>query len=181
MDYKGPARSVTTSDLVCWGYQVARGMDYLASRKVLHGDLAARNILLCNDNVVKICDFGLARSMYKTDNYKKTGEAPLPFKWLALESISDHVFSTHSDVWAFGIVLWEMFSLAKVPYPGMDANQTLYMKLRDGYRMEKPQYANQDLYDIMLNCWNINPESRPQFSQLDARLGALLQDSVKDV
>lgn len=102
MDYKGPARSVCTSDLVCWSFQVARGMDYLASRKVLHGDLAARNILLADDNIVKICDFGLARSMYKNDNYKKKGEAPLPFKWLALESISDHVFSTYSDVWAFG-------------------------------------------------------------------------------
>lgn len=73
-DYKGPARTVTTSDLVCWSFQVARGMQYLSSRKVLHGDLAARNILLCDDNVVKICDFGLARSMYKNDNYKKKGE-----------------------------------------------------------------------------------------------------------
>lgn len=101
-DFKGPSRSVCTSDLVCWSFQVARGMDYLSSRKVLHGDLAARNILLAEDNIVKICDFGLARSMYKNDNYKKKGEAPLPFKWLALESISDHVFSTYSDVWAFG-------------------------------------------------------------------------------
>lgn len=74
MDYKGPQRIVTTTDLVCWSFQIARGMDYLASRKVLHGDLAARNILLCDDNVVKICDFGLARSMYKSDNYKKKGE-----------------------------------------------------------------------------------------------------------
>lgn len=73
-DYKGPTRSVTTTDLLCWAFQVARGMQYLASRKVLHGDLAARNILLCDDNVVKICDFGLARSMYKTDNYRKKGE-----------------------------------------------------------------------------------------------------------
>lgn len=156
MDYKGPARSVCTSDLVCWAFQVARGMDYLASRKVLHGDLAARNILLAEDNIVKICDFGLARSMYKNDNYKKHSEAPLPFKWLALESISDHVFSTYSDVWAFGVVLWELFSrefhstdsmnyyktfsvstqtVGKVPYTGMEANQNLYYKLRDGYRV----------------------------------------------
>lgn len=146
-------------------------MQYLASRKVLHGDLAARNILLCDDNVVKICDFGLARSMYKTDNYRKKGEVkmneffvpgfyfllifvipnvifhqgPLPFKWLALESISDQVFSTYSDVWSFGIVLWELFSLGKVPYPGMDADQALYFKLKDGYRMEKPDFATQDV------------------------------------
>lgn len=170
MDYKGPARSVTTTDLLCWAFQVSRGMQYLSSRKVLHGDLAARNILLCDDNVVKICDFGLARSMYKTDVYHKKGEvsgkqsaskiewelyiffawffflqSPLPFKWLALESISHQVFSTHSDVWSFGIVLWELFSLGKVPYPGMDADQSLYFKIKDGYRMEKPEYATQDM------------------------------------
>uniref|UniRef100_A0A1L8DJT8 Protein tyrosine kinase n=2 Tax=Nyssomyia neivai TaxID=330878 RepID=A0A1L8DJT8_9DIPT len=180
MDYKGPARNVTTSDLVCWGFQVARGMDYLASRNILHGDLAARNILLCDDNVVKIFDFGLARSMYKSNNYKKQGKAPLPFKWLALESISDQVFSTYSDIWSFGIVLWEFFSLAKVPYPGMDADQMLYLKLRDGYRMDKPLCANQEIYDVMLQCWCANPESRPLFSDLEKRLSSMLQESVKN-
>uniref|UniRef100_A0A6B2EPK2 Putative vascular endothelial growth factor receptor 1-like isoform x3 n=1 Tax=Phlebotomus kandelakii TaxID=1109342 RepID=A0A6B2EPK2_9DIPT len=179
MDYKGPARNVTTSDLVCWGFQVARGMDYLASRNILHGDLAARNILLCDDNVVKICDFGLARTMYKSNNYKKQGKAPLPFKWLALESISDQVFSTYSDIWSFGIVLWEFFSLAKVPYPGMDADQMLYLKLRDGYRMDKPLCANQEIYDVMLQCWCANPESRPLFSDLEQRLSNMLQESVR--
>ncbi|XP_055921707.1 vascular endothelial growth factor receptor 1-like isoform X2 [Eupeodes corollae] len=172
------AMSINTSDLVSWAFQVARGMDYLSSRKVLHGDLAARNILLCDDNVVKICDFGLARSMYKNDNYKKQGEAPLPIKWLALESLSDQVFSTYTDVWSFGIVLWEFFSLAKVPYPGMDANQTLYLKLKDGYRMEKPPYANEELYDIMLECWSANPESRPLFHELEKKFARLLGDEV---
>uniref|UniRef100_A0A182JHL4 receptor protein-tyrosine kinase n=1 Tax=Anopheles atroparvus TaxID=41427 RepID=A0A182JHL4_ANOAO len=180
MDYKGPARSVNTTDLVCWASQIASGMEYLASRKVLHGDLAARNILLCDDNVVKICDFGLARSMYKSDNYKKKGEAPLPFKWLALECISDNVFSTYSDVWAYGIVLWELFSLGKVPYPGMEANQELYNKLRDGYRMDKPQYSNQDIYDIMLNCWNVKPDSRPSFKDLKSRFNAMLPEEMQD-
>lgn len=88
MDYKGPMRVVTTTDLVCWSFQVARGMEYLASRKVLHGDLAARNILLCDDNVVKICDFGLARSMYKSDNYKKKGEVS--------EELEFYRFTLHS-------------------------------------------------------------------------------------
>ncbi|XP_055298873.1 vascular endothelial growth factor receptor 1-like isoform X16 [Sitodiplosis mosellana] len=179
-DYKGPSRSVTTTDLLCWAFQVARGMEYLASRKVLHGDLAARNILLCDDNVVKICDFGLARSMYKTDNYRKKGEAPLPFKWLALESISDQVFSTYSDVWSFGIVLWELFSLGKVPYPGMDADQALYFKLKDGYRMEKPDFATQDIYDIMLSCWCTNPESRPLFDDLEKSVSKLLENGVAE-
>ncbi|XP_030384764.1 vascular endothelial growth factor receptor 1 isoform X2 [Scaptodrosophila lebanonensis] len=172
------AMTVTTTDLVSWAFQVARGMDYLSSKKVLHGDLAARNILLCDDNVVKICDFGLARSMYRGDNYKKTGDARLPIKWLALESLSDHVFSTYTDVWSFGIVLWELFSLAKVPYPGIDPNQELYVKLKDGYRMEKPAFANDDLYEIMLECWRTNPESRPLFNELETRFAALLSEDV---
>ncbi|KAH8412133.1 hypothetical protein KR009_000017, partial [Drosophila setifemur] len=172
------AMTVTTVDLVSWAFQVARGMDYLSSKKVLHGDLAARNILLCEDNVVKICDFGLARSMYRGDNYKKSESGKLPIKWLALESLSDHVFSTYSDVWSFGIVLWEMFSLAKVPYPGIDPNQELFNKLNDGYRMEKPPYANQELYDIMLECWRKNPESRPLFNELEKRFATMLGEDV---
>ncbi|XP_063699652.1 vascular endothelial growth factor receptor kdr-like isoform X2 [Culicoides brevitarsis] len=179
-EYRGPVRNVTTSDLVCWSFQVARGMDYLASRKVLHGDLAARNILLCDNNIVKICDFGLARSLYNNENYKKNNETPLPFKWLALESLSDQVFSTYSDVWAFGVTMWEFFSLAQTPYPGIDPNRDLYLKLMAGYRMEKPKYANQRLYDIMLSCWNQKPETRPLFNQLEKQLSALLEDGVKD-
>ncbi|XP_032580083.1 vascular endothelial growth factor receptor 1 isoform X2 [Drosophila sechellia] len=172
------AMTVTTVDLISWAFQVARGMDYLSSKKVLHGDLAARNILLCEDNVVKICDFGLARSMYRGDNYKKSESGKLPIKWLALESLSDHVFSTYSDVWSYGIVLWEMFSLAKVPYPGIDPNQELFNKLNDGYRMEKPKFANQELYEIMLECWRKNPESRPLFAELEKRFANMLGEDV---
>ncbi|XP_017858056.1 PREDICTED: platelet-derived growth factor receptor alpha isoform X8 [Drosophila arizonae] len=172
------AMSVTTTDLISWAFQVARGMDYLSSKKVLHGDLAARNILLCEDNVVKICDFGLARSMYRGDNYKKSESGKLPIKWLALESLSDHVFSTYSDVWSFGIVLWELFSLSKVPYPGIDPNQELFNKLNDGYRMEKPPYANQEIYEIMLECWRKSPESRPLFNVLERRFADMLGEDV---
>ncbi|XP_026843934.1 vascular endothelial growth factor receptor kdr-like isoform X5 [Drosophila persimilis] len=172
------AMTVTTTDLVSWAFQVARGMDYLSSKKVLHGDLAARNILLCEDNVVKICDFGLARSMYRGENYKKSESGKLPIKWLALESLSDHVFSTYSDVWSFGIVLWELFSLAKVPYPGIDPNQELFNKLNDGYRMEKPPYANQEIYEIMLECWRKSPESRPLFAELEKRFATMLGEDV---
>ncbi|KAH8409381.1 hypothetical protein KR222_002180, partial [Zaprionus bogoriensis] len=172
------AMTVTTTDLVSWAFQVARGMDYLSSKRVLHGDLAARNILLCEDNVVKICDFGLARSMYRGDNYKKSESGKLPIKWLALESLSDHVFSTYSDVWSFGIVLWELFSLSKVPYPGIDPNQELFNKLNDGYRMEKPPYANQEIYEIMLECWRKSPESRPLFNVLERRFANMLGEDV---
>ncbi|GFG30459.1 hypothetical protein Cfor_06906 [Coptotermes formosanus] len=145
----------------------------------MHGDLAARNILLADDNVVKICDFGLAKSMYKSDNYRKKGDGPLPVKWMAIESIRDRVFSTQSDVWSYGIVLWEFFSLARTPYPGMEADEKLYNKLVDGYRMEQPQYATKEAYDIMMKCWQTRPVSRPSFGDLAEKLGNMLEESVK--
>ncbi|XP_021928983.1 vascular endothelial growth factor receptor 2-like isoform X4 [Zootermopsis nevadensis] len=178
-DYKGTTSPVCTRDLLCWAFQVARGMDYLASRKVMHGDLAARNILLADDNVVKICDFGLAKSMYKSDNYRKKGDGPLPVKWMAVESIRDRIFSTQSDVWSYGIVLWEFFSLARTPYPGMEADEKLYNKLVDGYRMEQPQYAPKEIYDIMMKCWQTRPSQRPSFGDLAEELGNMLEESVK--
>ncbi|XP_055308104.1 fibroblast growth factor receptor 3-like [Sitodiplosis mosellana] len=170
---------ITTTDLLCWSFQISRGMHYLASRKVLHGDLAARNILLCDENVIKICDFGLARSLYKTDVYRKNKEALLPFKWLAIESMKNHVFSIHTDVWAFGVVLWELFSLGATPYPGL-SGQDLYKKLLDGYRMEKPDFATQDIYDIMSACWRKEPELRPSFDELGRSLSKFLDPSVAE-
>ncbi|KAG8226012.1 hypothetical protein J437_LFUL004133 [Ladona fulva] len=166
-NYKGDyarrdVRPICTRDLVCWAFQVARGIDYLASRRVLHGDLAARNILLAEDNVVKICDFGLAKSMYKSDNYKKKGDGPLPVKWMAIESIRDRVFSTQSDVWSYGIVLWEFFSLARTPYPGCLIHIFNFFS-----------------YSVMLECWNVNPSERPTFSALSDKLGGMLEDAVK--
>ncbi|XP_034952110.1 vascular endothelial growth factor receptor 1 isoform X2 [Chelonus insularis] len=178
-DYKDyNLKPICTQDLLSWAFQVARGMEYLSQRKVLHGDLAARNILLAEDNVVKICDFGLAKTMYKDDNYKKKGDALLPIKWMAIESIRDRIFSTQSDIWSFGIVLWEFFTLAKTPYPGMEAEKQ-YQKLIEGYRMEKPEYATEEVYDIMLQCWKAKPTARPSFTELVDNIGSLLDESVK--
>ncbi|XP_043268630.1 vascular endothelial growth factor receptor 1 isoform X2 [Venturia canescens] len=179
-DYKDQnLKPICTQDLLSWAFQVARGMEYLSQRKVLHGDLAARNILLAENNIVKICDFGLAKTMYKDDNYKKKGDAPLPIKWMAIESIRDRVFSTQSDIWSFGIVLWEFFTLAKTPYPGMEAEKQ-YQRLIEGYRMEKPEYATDELYDIMLRCWKAKPTLRPTFTSLVTNIGDLLEESVKE-
>lgn len=142
--------------------------------------MAARNILLAEDNIVKICDFGLAKTMYKDDNYKKQGDGPLPIKWMAIESIRDRVFSTQSDIWSFGIVLWEFFTLAESPYPGMGA-ELQYQKLIEGYRMEKPDYCTKQVYDIMLQCWKAKPMLRPTFTEVVEGIGELLEDSVKMV
>ncbi|XP_077296631.1 vascular endothelial growth factor receptor 1-like [Arctopsyche grandis] len=178
-NYNKDVLPISTQDLLEWSFQVARGMEYLAKRKVLHGDLAARNILLADNNVVKICDFGLAKNMYKTDHYKKKGKSLLPVKWMAVESIRDGIFSTQSDVWSYGIVLWELFSLAITPYPGMEPDEKFYNKLFEGYRMEKPNYSNKRIYSIMLECWRARPIQRPSFTQLVEKLGDLLEDGVR--
>ncbi|XP_071570035.1 vascular endothelial growth factor receptor 1 isoform X1 [Temnothorax nylanderi] len=178
-DYKDQnLKPICTQDLLSWAFQVARGMEYLSRRKVLHGDLAARNILLAEDNIVKICDFGLAKTMYKDGNYKKKGDGPVPIKWMAIESIRDRVFSTQSDIWSFGIVLWEFFTLAETPYPGMEAEKQ-YQKLIEGYRMEQPDYAIRQVYDIMLQCWKAKPTLRPSFTDLVESIGNLLEESVR--
>ncbi|XP_076244476.1 PDGF- and VEGF-receptor related isoform X2 [Calliopsis andreniformis] len=178
-DYKDHnLKPICTQDLLSWAFQVARGMEYLSQRKVLHGDLAARNILLAENNIVKICDFGLAKTMYKDDNYKKKGDGPLPIKWMAIESIRDRIFSTQSDIWSFGIVLWEFFTLAETPYPGMEAEKQ-YQKLIEGYRMEQPEYATPEVYNIMLQCWKAKPTLRPSFTELVESIGSLLEESVR--
>jgi FMS-like tyrosine kinase 1 len=148
--------------------------------QVLHGDLAARNILLSKDNVVKICDFGLAKSMYKDDNYKKKGDGPFPIKWMAIESMKDFIFSTQSDIWSFGIMLWEFCTLAETPYPGIEIGK-LYQKLIEGYRMEQPKYAIREIYDIMLQCWKAEPVLRPNFTNLVESIGNLIEENMKSV
>ncbi|XP_068627778.1 vascular endothelial growth factor receptor 1 isoform X2 [Battus philenor] len=172
-------RPLFSRDLLAWAFQIARGMEYLANRKVLHGDLAARNVLLAEDNIVKICDFGLARSIYKNDEYQKKENSPLPVKWLAIECMTDRIFSTQSDVWSFGIVLWELFSLAKTPYPNISPPSLLHW-LSEGHRLEKPTYANDRLYDVMLRCWAQKPTARPSFTQLQEILGEFLEDNVRN-
>uniref|UniRef100_U3IJT1 Vascular endothelial growth factor receptor 3 n=1 Tax=Anas platyrhynchos platyrhynchos TaxID=8840 RepID=U3IJT1_ANAPP len=172
---------LTMEDLICYSFQVARGMEFLASRKCIHRDLAARNILLSENNVVKICDFGLARDIYKDPDYVRKGSARLPLKWMAPESIFDKVYTTQSDVWSFGVLLWEIFSLGASPYPGVQINEEFCQRLKDGTRMRAPEYATAEIYRIMLSCWHGDPKERPTFSDLVEILGNLLQENVQQV
>ncbi|KTG32589.1 hypothetical protein cypCar_00015756 [Cyprinus carpio] len=148
-----------------------------STQKCIHRDLAARNILLSENNVVKICDFGLARDIYKDPDYVRKGNARLPLKWMAPESIFDKVYTSQSDVWSFGVLLWEIFSLGASPYPGLQIDEDFCKRLKDGTRMRAPDNASPEIYGIMLACWQGEPRERPTFPALVEILGDLLQEN----
>ncbi|XP_075796971.1 vascular endothelial growth factor receptor kdr-like isoform X2 [Pelodiscus sinensis] len=172
-------RPLTLEDLICYSFQVAKGMEFLASRKCIHRDLAARNILLSENNVVKICDFGLARDIYKDPDYVRKGDARLPLKWMAPEAIFDKIYTTQSDVWSFGVLLWEIFSLGASPYPGVQIDEDFCRRLKEGTRMRSPEYSTPEIYQTMLDCWHSIATERPTFTELVERLGDLLQANVQ--
>lgn len=170
---------LTLEHLICYSFQVAKGMEFLASRKCIHRDLAARNILLSEKNVVKICDFGLARDIYKDPDYVRKGDARLPLKWMAPETIFDRVYTIQSDVWSFGVLLWEIFSLGASPYPGVKIDEEFCRRLKEGTRMRAPDYTTPEMYQTMLDCWHEDPNQRPAFSELVEHLGNLLQANAQ--
>ncbi|XP_055592197.1 tyrosine kinase receptor Cad96Ca [Uranotaenia lowii] len=170
----GKSKILTSGDLTSFMYQVARGMDFLTSRGIIHRDLAARNILITDDHTCKVADFGFARDIVTSKVYERKSEGRLPIRWMATESLYDNIFTVKSDIWSFGILMWEIVTLGSTPYPGIAAAEVM-RKVRDGYRLEKPEHCRRELYNIMFYCWAKDPNERPDFPEAVEMLDRLLQ------
>lgn len=155
----------STQDLVDMSEQVARGMNYLAKLGLVHKDLATRNCVIDTDMKVKITDNALARDMFPADYCCLGDNENRPVRWLAMESLIHKVYSTASDVWSFGVLLWELQSMAQTPYNDIDDFE-MAVYLRDGFRLSQPINCPDHLYRIMALCWHYSPDKRPTFSQL---------------
>ncbi|CAH3187333.1 unnamed protein product, partial [Porites evermanni] len=163
-------KSFSTEQLFSFALQ---GMNHLAENRFVHRDLAARNVLVGHGNQVKVADFGLKRQIYE-DVYSSGKSKKLPVKWMAPESLYQGLYTTKSDVWAYGVLLWEMSTLGGVPYPTL-TNTELYRLLGAGYRMERPDMCSDDVYELMTDCWKEEACSRPSFFQLIEKLEVIMQ------
>jgi serine/threonine protein kinase len=156
-------------------------MKYLSNRKYVHRDLAARNCLLDSNFCVKVADFGLSRDIYEKDYYRrKNSNKRLPVKWMSPESLETQIFNTKTDIWSYGVLVWELITRGITPYPHVD-NVYILNHLKQGYRLTKPEYCPQSIYSILSNCWSRNPRSRPEFSELCEQLRQTITDLSQDV
>lgn len=151
--------------LLNWSTQIAKGMAYLEERRLVHRDLAARNVLVQNPSFVKITDFGLAKLLSNESNEYKADGGKMPIKWLALECIRHRIFNSQSDVWAFGVTIWELLTFGARPFENIPAKAVMDY-IEQGGKLEQPEGCSLDVHCTLLSCWNIEAKSRPTFKQL---------------
>lgn len=170
-------RSLKLDILIDIGSQVADGMSFLEISSYVHRDLAARNVLVGEHNKIKVGDFGLARVLdNENDMYTAKEGAKIPIKWTAPEAVNYNKFTVKSDVWSFGILLTEIITKGRTPYPGMSNAEVLESVSEKSYRMPQMDGCPDALYGIMLECWHKNPDKRPSFESLKWRLDEFFQN-----
>ena len=160
---------LSTQQLVCIAVDIAAGLDYMAQNHFVHRDLATRNCLVSRNLHVKISDFGLSQDVYLTDYFKMGDSEILPIRWMPPEAILYAKFTTQSDVWSFGVVLWEIFSYGIQPYFSL-SNEEVVQHVRDGNIMNSPEGCPKEIYDVMVDCWVMEPSERPNAGELCAGL-----------
>ncbi|KAI4567256.1 hypothetical protein MJG53_008837 [Ovis ammon polii x Ovis aries] len=182
--FHGPL--LTLVDLVDLCVEISKGCVYLEQMHFIHRDLAARNCLVSMKDytspsrTVKIGDFGLARDIYKNDYYRKRGEGLLPVRWMAPESLMDGIFTTQSDVWSFGILIWEILTLGHQPYPA-HSNLDVLNYVQTGGRLEPPRNCPDDLWNLMTQCWAQEPDQRPTFHKVQEQLQLFRKFSLNSI
>lgn len=166
---------ITSKALLNWSAQIARGMAYLEEKRLVHRDLAARNVLVQTHSCVKITDFGLAKLLDINEEEYKADGGKMPIKWLALECIQHRIFTHKSDVWAFGVTIWELLTFGGRPYDQIPARNVPEL-LESGKRLDQPKGCSIDVYMILVKCWFLDAESRPSFNELAESFGKMARD-----
>ncbi|CAH3018175.1 unnamed protein product [Porites evermanni] len=167
------SKALSNLEIIRLADGIAKGMTHLAKVKCVHRDLACRNVLLGKNYIPMVSDFGLARDIYESGAYETTSGGKLPVRWMALESLQDYSYTSESDVWSFGVVLWEIETGGKVPYAAL-GGQEIVKLLKTGERLPKPEGCSDEIYDMMVKCWHPNPKERPTFQELARAMDSLL-------
>ncbi|XP_078571953.1 uncharacterized protein LOC144859301 isoform X1 [Branchiostoma floridae x Branchiostoma japonicum] len=167
----GNSKSLLSHDLVKFALDVAKGMSFLSRKKIIHRDLATRNVLVSGEKTCKLSNFGFSREGHE---YERTSKTRLPIRWMAPESLFQGMYTTGSDVWSFGVLLWEIVTLGGTPYSDMIKREVME-HVKQGHRLEKPQHCEDSIFNLMMKCWNEDPQLRPSFAQLELALETLLQ------
>ncbi|KAG7523732.1 epidermal growth factor receptor [Solea senegalensis] len=176
LDYvKEKKDNIGSQHLLNWCVQIAKGMNYLEERHLVHRDLAARNVLVKTPHHVKITDFGLAKLLNADEKEYHADGGKVPIKWMALESILNRTYTHQSDVWSYGVTVWELMTFGTKPYDGIPANKIAGV-LEKGERLPQPPICTIDVYMIMVKCWMIDADSRPRFRELIAEFTKMARD-----